>query len=355
MARRYAMPQYGNMKLENTQELMRRKLESEFFDAYAVLVGRGGEEAFISSPKVDRDTLFDIASMGKVLVTSTLLLQSVGEGRVTLDDTLDMYFDAVPEEKRGITVTQLLTHTSGIVRVEIPREVTSRGREAIADYILAVPLAFAPGGCYRYSCTGYILLGFIVEKALGGPLDELFYSRESPRLGLTRSRFNIPENEPNAAICHYRAEAGDCMCADSIVYNMNGVAGNGASFWTAADLQRYVLAVLARSEKLYPERFFAMAETNLTPLLEEGRGLGYLVVNDSYRQTGKLFPVGSFGHCGNTGTSFFISRESGLYAVVLTNATRFSYMRRGFKFCKYGETMAMREEVHNAILSDLTV
>lgn len=341
------------MKLDNTQKLLNDKLDSLFFDSYALLVGIDGAEEFISSPNTDIDTYFDIASMGKVLVTSTLILQAIGEGILTLEDTLEMHFGNVPEEKRKITIKQLLTHTSGVVRKEIPRTVTSKGRGAIADFILSVPLAFEPGTECLYSCTGYILLGFVLEKLYGMRLDELFYTRLKPQLGLTRSKFNIAENEDNSVVCHYRREAGSCMCADSIVCNMDGVAGNGASFWTIADVQRYTLAVLQKSEKLYQKRFFEMAEQNLTPDFNEGRGLGYQVVNENYHQTGRLFPIGSFGHCGNTGTSFFINRERGLYVILLTNATRYSYMRRDFKCNDYSETMAMREEVHNSILSDL--
>ncbi len=342
------------MNLDHTKALMQDKLESVFFDAYAVLVGIDGKEALITSPRVNADTYFDIASMGKVLVTGTLLLKAAGEGRMTPDDTLDMYFKNVPPEKQKITVRQLMTHTSGIIRAEIPRTVTVNGRDAISEYILAVPSAFPPDSGYQYSCSGYVLLGFILEKLYGMRLDEIFYTRLKGQLGLTRSKFNIAVNEENAAITHYRKEAGSCMAADNIVYNMDGVAGNGASFWTFSDVRKFILAVLAKSEKLYPRPYFEMAEKNYTPDMEEGRGLGYLIVDNQYQQTGKLFPPGSFGHCGNTGTSFFINRERGLYAIVFTNATRYSYMRRGFKFCDYNETMDMRAEVHNAIWSDLT-
>lgn len=344
----------NNMKLENTEKLMREKLKNVFFDAYAVMVGINSDETLITSPNVNKDTYFDIASMGKVLVTSTMILKAVGDGRLTFDDTLDMYFNNIPVEKQKINVKQLLTHTSGIIRVEIPRTVTMRGRDAIAEYILVVPLAYEPDTEYQYSCTGYILLGFILEKLYGMQLDEIFYKYIKAPLGLTRSKFNIIANEENAAICHYRKEAGSCMVADSIVYNMDGVAGNGASFWTIDDIRKFIILVLDKNEKLYPKRFFEMAEKNLTPNFIDGRGLGYLIVNDNYTQTGRLFPVGSFGHCGNTGTSFFINREKGQYVIILTNATRYSYMRRDFKSNDYSETEHMREEIHNAIFNDLS-
>ena len=78
-----------------------------------------------------------------------------------------------------------------------------------------------------------------------------------------------------------------------------------------------------------------------------------MVVNENYKQTGKLFPVGSFGHCGHSGQSFFINREKNLYVIILTNATRFLNMKNNFKGYDYGEIMKMREEIHNAIADDL--
>ena len=104
---------------------------------------------------------------------------------------------------------------------------------------------------------------------------------------------------------------------------------------------------------LYAPEIYAAAETDWTPDFEEGRGLGWVIVDGRYPQTGRLFPAGSFGHCGNTGTSFFMDRRSGLYVILLTNATRFSYMRRNYRSCDYAETMRMREAVHEAIREDI--
>ena len=347
------------MELIRAKAYLDGRLVAGEFDTYAVMAGfddgtgRDRDAAVITSPGTDTDTLFDIASMGKVLVTATLLLHTFPTGRITPDGTLPQYLDGVPTDKRDITIRQLMTHTSGILRREIPDAVIAGGREAIIRHMLAAPLGFAPGTQCVYSCWGYLLLGYILELVYGETLDLLFYRYIKGPLGLTRADFNIPLDTPNAAVTHYRAEPGDCLVADSIVYQLKGVAGNGASFWTLADIRRFVSAVMAKNPLLYPQAYFAQAETDYTPEFEEGRGLGWLIVDGRYSQTGRLFPVGSFGHCGNTGTSFFMNRESGLYVIALTNATRFSYMRRGFRTCDYSETMRMREALHNAIREDL--
>ena len=83
------------------------------------------------------------------------------------------------------------------------------------------------------------------------------------------------------------------------------------------------------------------------------QGLGYHIVDENFNQTGKLFPVGSFGHTGHCGQSFYINRELNLYAIILTNATRFANMKNDFKGYDYNDIMKMREEIHNAIYRDL--
>lgn len=188
------------MRLERTRALMARKLKEKAFDTFAVRVGLRGEEATLYSENANEDTLFDMASCGKVLHTCPLVFQAIGEGKLRLDSTLDDFFAHVPEEKKRITVQQLLTHTSGIVRIPLPKDICARGTDAIAECILSAPLAFAPGSNYTYSCNGMNLLGFIVEKLYGQTMDALFETRLKAPLHMTRSRFAIAVDEPNAAV-----------------------------------------------------------------------------------------------------------------------------------------------------------
>lgn len=169
----------------------------------------GKEKKHIYSDNADKDTYFDIASMGKVLITSTLILKAIGENKLSLYDTLDNFFDKVPADKRNITIEQLLTHTSGIVRCFIPREVADKGNEAVAEHIINNPLAYKPGEGKIYSCNAFILLGFILEKIYSMPLDKLFYEYTKKTLNLTRSKFNIAISEENAAISYHRRDVGD--------------------------------------------------------------------------------------------------------------------------------------------------
>ena len=341
------------MLLENTDRLLKKMLAEKDFDSYAVIVGAGGEEKTLFSENVNEDTYFDIASMGKVLVTSSIILHAVGEGKLALEDTLDMFFENVPDEKQKITVKQLMTHSSGIIRHEITAEAVKKGHDGIAAEILSFPLVFEPGKKVIYSCNGFILLGFIAEKVYGMPLRDIFEKIEKPIFGFERSRFEIAVDEPNAAVSYTRENVGLHRFDDWNIYTMGESAGSGAQFFTPADMRRFVLTVLRRDENLYPREIFDEAEKAQISG-GETRGLGYCVVDENYRQTGRLFPVGSFGHCGHTGCSFFISRKRGIYVIILSNATRFLNMRSGFHGYDYGEIMKMRENIHNEILKDLT-
>lgn len=342
------------MKLVETEKLMNELKSEKTLDTYAVAVCRKGEKAYLFSDDADKDTYFDIASMGKVLITSTLILKAVGEHKLSLDDTLDKFFDKVPADKRNITVEQLLTHTSGIVRCFIPRDVADKGRSALAEHIINNPLAYKPGEGKIYSCNAFILLGFILEKIYGTPLDELFYANTHKTLGLTRSKFNIATDEKNAAVSYHRRDVSEYRVDDDNVYNMRGIAGSGAQFWTLDDMVRFCDAIMAKDERLYPKEIYDLAEKSHTAELgEDANGLGWLVVDERYKQTGKLFPSGSFGHCGHTGTSFFFDRKQDMYVVILTNATRCSWVNHNFETEDYSVICKMREQIHNKIREDL--
>jgi len=185
------------MNFFNTERLLRKKLENKDLDTYAILIHCGDEEVFLSV-NADEYTCFDAASMGKVLITSTLILQAIGGGNLSLDDTLDMFFDDVDDDKKKITVKQMLTHTSGILR----KPIVAGNNDEIAKKILSYSLGFVPGTQCQYSCNAFMLLGFILEKIYGKTLEEVYQEKIVTPLGLKRSPFEIALDEPNAALCY---------------------------------------------------------------------------------------------------------------------------------------------------------
>lgn len=342
------------MKLSHTQTLVQKKIDERYMDACAIVVSLRGEKAAVFSKNVNVDTLFDIASMGKVLVTTPLILKAVGENRLSLNDTLGELFDDVPADKRCITVRQLLTHTSGILRYEFPAEVGRAGHGAVLRWILDSKLGYEPGTQYVYSCNGMMTLGFILEKLYGKELDEIWAEQLKAPMGLTRSAFNVPLDFENVADSYHWKDPQGIRLDDVNVRCIGGVSGAGGMFFTARDISAYCEAVMAKSPLLYPEPLFAEAEKDYTPDQSEGRGLGWLITDDRYPQTGKLFPKGSFGHVGWTGTSVFMNRELDLYAIVLTNSMRWTYVREDFTTINPDpHTHKLREALHDEILRDL--
>ena len=348
--------------LKTTQALLEQLQENKTLEEYAILVGYQDQEWALTSGNVNLDTYFDIASMGKIFPTTTLALMAVSEGKLALTDTLDHFFPFVPEDKKQITVRHLMTHTSGMLRWEFPDDIAQNGREGIARWILQRPLDFATGTRKAYSCNAMILLGFILEKIWQQSLDVLFRQRVLQPLGLSRSRYNIAKDEPNAVLCCTHSDEAAYPLDDGNVRKMKGIpAGNGGNFSTANDLRAFVKALLRQDPKLYSKELFALAETNLTkglPVLDEFRGkenhgLGYVIVDENCPNANTLFPHGSIGHSGFTGQSFFLNRELGLYVIQLTNAARCSAQKHGHVDSL--EVRKMRADLHTAIKKDLAL
>lgn len=347
-------------KLVNTEKIINDYLKKESFTSYALIVGYKGDEWTLTSDDVNLDTYFDAASVGKVFPTSTLAVKAIGEGKLSLEDTLEKFFFEVPKDKKDITIKQLLTHTSGILRCEFPDDIAKDGRKSITEYILNQPLAFEPGKHFAYSCNAITLLGFIIEKVFGVTLDEAFRLYIVEPLGMTRSKYNIAIDEENSVVCYHQESHTDYPWDDHNVRAMNGIpAGAGGNFCTAGDLRKFVKAIISKDERLYKEEMFDIAEQNYTAGIESmpdyvvygNHGLGYEYVDSKCLQANVLFPEGSVGKEGYTGQSFYLSREKNLYVILLTNATR--CIAKKFGYVNYDEVCRMRTEIHKAIKRDL--
>ena len=341
------------MRLFETENECKELLEKGRMDSYALLVRKGEETAFLFSDSVDSNTLFEMASLTKVLVTLPLVFQAMGEGKLSLESRLSDFFDFVPKEKKNITVFQLLTHTSGVGEILVPKK-DKKDSFLAARAILQAPLSYSPGSEHRYSCMGFILLGKILEQIYHQPLDFLFESRIKEPLGLSRSGFLFPHDGENGVISYRRSEPGSYRVDDENAYAMGGVSGNAGVFFSLRDLEIVIKAIMTKDARLYPQPFYALAEQDYTQEFSQGRGLGWLMVDDRYEQTADLFPVGSFGHCGYTGTSLFFSREKDLSVALLTNAARFAYQKHPEHEFVRGQVSDMRIQVHKAIGKDLS-
>lgn len=296
---------------------------------------------------VDKNTLFDMASVTKILATTSLCLIAFDKGLLSLDDKVSAFFKC-DKEKENLTISHLLTHTIGIGHK--PLNKVGNTYENIAEYILQIPCDIPVGCNVLYSCPGFILLGKILEKIFGKPLDVLFDELVCKPLGMNSTCF-CPKDKSNIVNSNLESEklgiVNDYNCQ-----HLGGVAGNAGVFSNIEDMTVFARCLLQKGYPLISKKTFEKAIKNYTPSMSESRGLGYLYVDERYSQTGKFFPVGSIGHCGHTGQSVFVDPQSGLYVIILSDATVSTVKKYGKE--KYDEVMQMRADIHNAICADLT-
>jgi CubicO group peptidase (beta-lactamase class C family) len=319
--------------------------------ADTVLFSRGyGHLTWSShSPAADPDsTLYDLASVTKVVATTTALMLLVDRGKLRLDAPVTTYIPefaaaSSPPGTAAITVRQLLTHTSGL-RPTLPLYHEADSAAALRQVFAARPIV-PPATRVVYSDLNAILLGEVVRRAAGEPLD-VFTGREvlAP-LGLHQTRFRPratlrPRIAPTG-IWHGRPVAG--VVNDQNAARLGGVAGHAGLFATARDLARFAQFVL-RGGTLPDGRRLVRAETVrlfTTKAADFGRGsearaLGWQAVPTGERTSsaGVLFGPRSFGHTGWTGTSLWIDPDRGLFVVLLTNRAYAPRTRTSFTVLK---------------------
>lgn len=274
------------------------------------------------------DTVFDAASLTKVMATTPAVMLLVERGSIALDAPAARHLPELSGQRRDeITVRQMLTHTSGL-RAGIPQ------RPAIAGHADALARAFAevpthpPGGRFLYSDINFILLGEIVARVSGVPLD-VFCEREIFRpLGMADTGFNpgaamhprIAPTIPLRAGGHLRG-----IVHDPTARAMGGVAGHAGVFTSMPDVARFARMMLrgglhGDDVRLFNEASVAQMTTIATPAeFPARRGLGWDIDSPFSRPRGAVFPVGSYGHSGFTGTSLWIDPHSQTIVALLTS------------------------------------
>ncbi|MFF0161877.1 serine hydrolase domain-containing protein [Streptomyces sp. NPDC005263] len=267
-----------------------------------------------------RDTLFDAASLTKVMVTLPLVLTLHARGVVHLDSPVRQRLPELGADKAAVTVRHLLTHTSGL---PAHREFWRRcGTYAeVLAAVVAEPLVHEPGERFGYSDLGFILLGEMVRRSTGRSLaeaaDGLF-----ARLGMDRSGF-LPGPEPDVAA----TEVVDGVALQGSVHDenaaaMGGVAGHAGLFVTLSDTARYAAQWSQHAPLLLPHPLAAEAMALHTHDGQGGRrALAWVAAGDAqWDHVGTAWPASSRSHTGFTGTSIAVDPVSRAWTVVLSNA-----------------------------------
>jgi uncharacterized protein YbbC (DUF1343 family)/CubicO group peptidase (beta-lactamase class C family) len=316
-----------------------------------IFVGRGdaivyhrafGQRAVRPSPELmTEDTIFDLASLTKVVATTTSVMKLVEEGRIRLTDPVAQFIPEFGRYGKGaITIRQLLTHTSGL-RPDLELEVEFHGaEEAIRRASEEVP-ASPPGERFVYSDINFFLLGDIVRRVSGERLDRYATARLFDPLGMKETTFLPPESwrariaptEACATLAWPCPSAAPGTAAipflrgvvhDPTARRMDGVAGHAGLFSTAADLSRFCRMLLAggrlgAARILSPATVARMTSPSTPAEMRDVRGLGWDIDSSYSSNRGELFPIGSFGHTGFTGTSLWLDPGTKSYVIFLSS------------------------------------
>jgi uncharacterized protein YbbC (DUF1343 family)/CubicO group peptidase (beta-lactamase class C family) len=272
------------------------------------------------------DTIFDAASLTKVVATAPAILHLFERGKLRLNDVVTKYLPGFQGGKSDITVRNLLTHFSGL-RADLDIEpVWSGYQTGIRKALAEVPVA-PPGARFIYSDINFILLGEIVRRAGGLTLAEYVHRHVFSPLGMTGSMFQPP---PELASRIAPTEELNGRVLRGVVHDdtaryMGGIAGHAGLFTNAADLCRFAEMMLGQGTSNGVRVLSRLAvEKSVTPQSPADqpvlRGLGWDIDSPFSGNRGELFPIGSYGHTGFTGTSLWIDPASRTYVILLANS-----------------------------------
>jgi uncharacterized protein YbbC (DUF1343 family)/CubicO group peptidase (beta-lactamase class C family) len=340
-------------RLARMDQVIQAAIEKKDLPGAVVLVARHGRIAWRKAygsravePQREAmtvDTIFDLASLTKIVATTTSIMILIEQGKVRLSDPVIQF---IPEMKGGgrdaITIEQLLTHTAGFAPDFDLRERWNGYDEAIKR-LYREPLRNQPGARFVYSDINYIALGEVVHRVSGQTLDQFAHGNIFVPLGMRDTGFNpdarlrsrIAPTEKRRGQMNYLGDSGENagpqgeqwlrgQVHDPTSFRMNGVAGHAGLFSTANDLAIFCQMILNGgiyngARILSPMGVATMTRPRAIGENGSARGLGWDIATSFSTNKGDLFPLGSFGHTGFTGTSMWIDPSSDSFVIFLSN------------------------------------
>ena len=286
------------------------------------------------SPMLSDRTLFDVASLTKVIATTPAIMQLLEQGRISLLDPISRWFPEYEGTGREeTTILNLLTHTSGIDDVEIPAVNPLMG--ALAKTAIQNNGAM-PGNRFRYADINFILLGELVKRVTGSSLDTFTAEHLFAPLGMADTLFT-PQPDMSVLIAPTAGidrglYAG--VVQDSNARRLHGVAGHSGLFSTASDLARFATMILNKGRNHSGTQLFStrvIAQMTAPYFSSNGRvirGLGWDIHSPFSAPRGSFFSEMSFGHTGYSGSSIWIDPEQDLFVILLTIRLDYSNIRQ---------------------------
>ncbi|HTQ59085.1 MAG TPA: glycoside hydrolase family 3 N-terminal domain-containing protein [Candidatus Solibacter sp.] len=355
-------------QLQPAYEVLEKAIADKAFPGATLAVGykdRVALHAFgklsydAKSPQVKLNTMYDVASLTKVIVTTTLvekLVEGDFPSPLQLDAPIERYLPEwatgpQPEWRHRVTVRHLMTHTSGLPPFKEYWR-TSKGKQDTLRMIFAEPLEYEPGTKMEYSDLGIILMAEIIQRLTGRTLDDLANEYIFGPLGMRDSMYKPPKKlwpsiAPTEFDAIYRHRLIQGEVHDENAYAIGGVSGHAGVFSTAPDLAAFCQMLL--NGGVYEHRRIlrraTIAQFTVPQELAKGtRTLGWVVPTEG-SSSGHYFSPHSFGHTGFTGTSIWIDPDRQLFVVLLTN--RVNPTRENHKIAE------VRPALHDAVMQAL--
>ncbi len=301
------------------------------------------------------DTVFDCASLTKVVATTTAIMQLWEQGKFRMSDPVAKYLPEFGQNgKQDITIRQLLVHYSGLAP-DLDLATAWEGKETAYRMAYEAAPEHSPGAAFVYSDINFVVLGALVERLSGESLDEYSAKHIFMPLGMHETRFLppaswIPRIAPTEEDENHRLLRG--VVHDPSARRMGGVAGHAGVFSTADDLAIFAQALLDGGRGVLTSATIAKMTAPQQPV--DGRvlrGFGWDIDSPLSTNRGELLPVGSFGHTGFTGTSLWIDPTTKTYIVLLTNAVHMRVVPPKDK----GSAVPLRTKIGTAVAAALAL
>jgi len=320
--------------LDQIDVLVADQMKAKKLPGAVVAIGFGGQVVFLhaygqrqlqpTQETMTIDTVFDVASLTKPIVTATSIMQLVEQGKIALDDPVSKHLpDFATNEKASVTIKQLMLHTGGLIPDNALGDYAPGHDEAIRK-VMHIKLSYPPGDDFRYSDVGFIVLGELIEKVSGEDLNSFTQKNIFSRLKLADTTY-LPGEALRSRAATTEQRDGHWMKGevhDPRAFALGGVAGHAGLFSTASDLARYAQTLLNQGKGnneqiLQPGTITEM--TNAYQVPRGIRGLGWDKQTGYSSNRGKTMSARAFGHGGFTGTGLWIDPELDLFVIFLSN------------------------------------
>jgi len=306
-----------------------------------------------SSSKVDLDTIFDLASLTKVVATATVAMILYERGLLDLETPV---VGVLPEfrgedpRREQVTFRQLLAHSSGLPAYE-KLFLRAKSKDELLGEAFSVSLKHEPGARAEYSDVGFILLGVALERIAGEPLDRFCQREIFGPLGMSHTSYNPPaswksKTPPTADDQTFRKRVIQGEVQDENASVLGGVAPHAGLFSTASDIANFAHSMLNGGTPILRRETVALFTRRQSSPTGTSRALGWDTPSGA-SQSGKYFLPSSFGHLGYTGTSLWIDPERHVSITLLTNRTWPDCLNSGIK--------EVRPKFHDAVMEALGV